>query len=333
MKGAFKAVLLSVTAAFLLVPATVRAADPLKIGYSDWPGYTAWEVAIQKGWFKDAGVDVNFIWFDYGPSLDAFSANKIDAVTVVGGDAIVTGAGGKPSTAVVLEDYSNGNDMIIGKPGLSSVKDLKGQKVAVEFGLVEHLLLLKGLEAAGMSDQDIDLVKISTNDAPQTLASGNVDAVGCWYPISGQTLKQVPGSTPLVTSKQFPGLIYDCLSVSKDSLAARRDDWKKVVGVWFKTVAYINDPATHEDAVKIMSARVKVDPVEYEKSLSGTALLGEAENLDRLKKTDGLDSFAGSLKTANDFYLKYQVYTNSQKPESYYDTSLVEEVTGKKIGG
>ena len=36
----------------------------LKIAYSDWPGWVAWEIAIQKGWFKEAGVDVEFKWFD-----------------------------------------------------------------------------------------------------------------------------------------------------------------------------------------------------------------------------------------------------------------------------
>ena len=33
-------------------------AAPLRIGYSDWPGWVAWQVAIDKGWFKEAGVDV-----------------------------------------------------------------------------------------------------------------------------------------------------------------------------------------------------------------------------------------------------------------------------------
>ena len=49
-------------------------AGPLRIGYSDWPGWVAWEVAIEKGWFKEAGVDVKFDWFDYAASMEAFSA-------------------------------------------------------------------------------------------------------------------------------------------------------------------------------------------------------------------------------------------------------------------
>ena len=65
---------------------TVHAAEPLKIGYSDWPGWVAWQVAIEKGWFKEAGVDVEFEWFDYVPSMDAFSAGKVDAVCMTNGD-------------------------------------------------------------------------------------------------------------------------------------------------------------------------------------------------------------------------------------------------------
>ena len=49
---------------------------PLKVGYSDWPGWVAWDVAINKGWLKEAGVNVQFQWFDYSASLDAFAAGK-----------------------------------------------------------------------------------------------------------------------------------------------------------------------------------------------------------------------------------------------------------------
>ena len=37
-----------------------QAAEPLKIAYSDWPGFVAWQIAIDKGWFKEAGLDVKF---------------------------------------------------------------------------------------------------------------------------------------------------------------------------------------------------------------------------------------------------------------------------------
>jgi urea carboxylase len=51
-------------ALLLAAQVSLSQAEPLKIGYSDWPGWVAWEVAIEKGMFKDAGVDVSFEWFD-----------------------------------------------------------------------------------------------------------------------------------------------------------------------------------------------------------------------------------------------------------------------------
>ena len=65
------------------------AAAPLKVAYSDWPGWTAFAIAQEKGWFKDAGVEVELLWFEYGPSMEAFSAGKVDAVMVTEGAAAV----------------------------------------------------------------------------------------------------------------------------------------------------------------------------------------------------------------------------------------------------
>lgn len=114
-----------------------HAAQPLKIGYSDWPGWVAWQVAIEKDWFKEVGVDVAFEWFDYSASMQAFAAGQVDAVTMTNGDALVTGAGGGKSV----------------------------------------MLLLNGLKKAGMQEADVTLVNAKTNEMPQMLDAGaDVDA-------------------------------------------------------------------------------------------------------------------------------------------------------------
>src|SRR5471032_900070 len=191
-----------------------QAAEPLKIGYSDWPGWVAFKVAIDKGWFKEAGVAVDFEWFDYSASMDAFTAGKLDAVLMTNGDTLVTGAGGAKSVMILLTDYSMGNDMIVAKPGIKALADLKGRKVAVERGLVEHLLLVNGLKKAGMRESDVTLVNAKANEMPQMLASGDVFAVGAWQPVAGEAMKAVPGSRPVYTSADEPGLIYDALAVN-----------------------------------------------------------------------------------------------------------------------
>ena len=309
----------------MLSAASSWAAAPLKVGYSDWPGWVAWQVAIDKGWFKEAGVDVQFEWFDYSASMDAFSAGKIDAVTVTNGDALVMASGGAKNVMIMLTDYSNGNDMIVGKPGIKSLKDLKGKKVGLEVGFVEHLLLLNGLEKSGMKESDVTLVNTKTNETPQALASGDLAAIGAWQPNSGEAMKRVPGAKPIYTSANEPGLIYDVVTVNPASLSSRRADWQKVVKVWDKVVTYINDPKTQPDAVKIMSARVGLKPEAYLPLLKGTKLLSLEEGKKVFVKADGFKSLYGSSKIADDFNVKYGVYKQPQDLAKAIDPTL----TGK----
>ena len=158
------------------------SAEPLKIGYSDWPGWVAWQIGIDKNWFEEEGVEVDFQWMDYVASMDAYAAGLLDAVTMTNGDALVTGGTGKPSVGIIINDYSNGNDMIVAAPGHETLADLKGKKIGLEEGFVIHLLLIKGAEAAGIDPSEFTIVNTPTNETPQVLASGAVDAIGAWQP-------------------------------------------------------------------------------------------------------------------------------------------------------
>ena len=302
------------------------SAAPLKVAYSDWPGWTAFAIAAEKGWFKDAGVDVELLWFEYGPSMEAFAAGKVDAVMVTNGDALVTGATGGKNVMILVTDYSNGNDMVVAKPGIKSMKDLKGKKIGVEVGFVDHLLLLNGLKKAGLSESDVELVPTPTNQAPQVLASGQVDAVAAWQPNSGAALKALPGSTAVYTSADEPGLIYDMVTVTPQSLAQRRADWVKFVKVWDKIVAYLADPKTKSDGIKIMAARAGVSPEDYAAFMGGTKLLTLAEGTKTMAaKSSGFGSVLGSAKIADDFNVKNEVYKEAQDVPSYLDASLMLE--------
>lgn len=298
---------------------------PLKVGFSDWPGWVAWQIAIDKDWFKEEGVDVEFSWFEYAASMDAFASGQIDAVTITNGDALVVGATGAPSQLILVSDYSNGNDMIVATPGIDSIADLKGKKVGIEIGFVEHLLLIKALESAGMKDTDVELVNVLTHQTAQTLASGEVAAIGAWQPNSGQALKSVPGSKPLFTSANIPGLIYDALAVSPTSLNARREDWAKVVKVWYRIADYLADPANEQEALRIMSARAGVTPEEYATYMEGVHFLTKEETKQVWQKGDGFGSVYGSSKIVDAFNLANKVYDTPQQVDAYMEPSLVLE--------
>ena len=310
----------------LLMTAAAHAAKPLKIGYSDWPGWVAWEIAIEKEMFKKEGVEVEFEWFDYVASMDAFAAGQLDAVAMTNGDTLVTGATGAQGVMILINDYSNGNDMVVARPGIKSVKDLKGKKVGVEIGFVGHLLLLNALEKAGLTEKDVELVNVPTNETPQVLASGDVDAIVAWQPNSGQALDMVPGATRIYSSADEPGLIYDALTVSPTSLAANKEEWKKVVKVWYKAVDFLKNPKTQEEAISIMAARVGLKPDEYKNFIAGTKILTLPEVKVFLSKGDGFKSLYGSSKISDEFNVANEVYKDPQDIDAYIDTSLMLEL-------
>ena len=317
--GFLRALLLCVA----LLGARAAGAASMSLGYSDWPGWVAWQVAIDKGWLKEAGLDINFNWFDYSASMDAFAAGKIDGDFVTNGDALVTNAGGARNLMILTTDYSNGNDMIVARPGIKTIQELKGKKIGIEIGLVEHLLLLDGLKKAGMTQNDVTLVNSKTNETPQVLASGQVDAIGAWQPNSGMAMKAVPGARPVYTSAQAPGLIYDVLMVSPSSLAAHRAEYLKLIHVWDRVVKYINDPATQPDAVSILAARVGLTPAQYLPLLAGTHLLDIAANKKVFVKAEGLGSLYGSSSIVDDFNVRNAVYKQPQNIDACIVPTLI----------
>lgn len=310
----------TIVAGGLVVAALIAAAAEkpvLKIGYSDWPGWTAWEIADKKGFFQKHGVNVKLEWFEYGPSIDAFSVGKIDAVGISNGDAMVLNATGARNIIIMINDYSNGNDKIVARPGIHSVKDLKGKKVGVEFGCLSHALLINALTKNGLKETDVKLVNMPTHQAAQILETGGVDAVVAWQPHSGNALELVKGSKAIYTSADEPGIIYDILAVSTESLMKNRAEWEKVVAAWYDVIAFLNDPKTKDEAIKIMADRVGVSAKKYGGYISGTRFLTAKEALERFKKSPGFDSVYGSSAIVDKFFVGNRIYKKSVDVNRY----------------
>jgi NitT/TauT family transport system substrate-binding protein len=117
------------------------------------------------------------------------------------------------------------------------------------------------------------------------------------------------------------------LVVSPKSLAARRDDWKKVAKVWFRIADYLADEANKADALKIMSARVGLSPDEYAPLMGGTHFLDLAGNVKHAAKGEGLESVFGSSKIVDKFNVDNDVYKTAMPVDQYFDPSIVQELS------
>ena len=73
---------------------------------------------------------------------------------------------------------------------IHSVADLKGRKVAFQKGSSSHNLLLRALQQAGLSFNDIQPVYLTPADARAAFQQGNVDAWAIWDPYYSAALQQ-----------------------------------------------------------------------------------------------------------------------------------------------
>jgi len=288
----------SVLAALLLV--TVGAAAlggcakppssdvPVRIGYSAWPGWFPWKVTEDKGIFKAAAVPVTLQWFDgYLDSINALNAGQLDCNSQTLGDTISSVAGGAELQVVLTNDNSTGNDQIIAAPGITSIAQLKGKKVAAEEGTVDHYLLLLGLKKAGLSSKDIEFVPLETGAASAAFVAGKVDAVGVFAPFTTQALKRA-GSTTLFSSKDFPGAISDHLVCRKEFVAQNPEKIQKIVDSWFATLKEIK--ANPGSSLAIMSARAGVTEAEYKAYNAGTTIFTLEQNRQAFKAGSTMQS-------------------------------------------
>ena len=247
----------------------------ITIGYSAWPGWFPLKVAEEKGFFEEAGVDVELRYFtDYIASLNAFAAGQVDGNTQTLNDTIPGVAAGSPASIVVNTDFSAGNDAIIVDSGIGSIEDLKGRTVAAEPGVVDHFLLLQGLESVGLSEKDVDFRGAPTAAAAAGFAAGQFDAVGVFAPFTIEALKR-EGSKVLFDSADFPGSISDHIVLQSDLVAERPDDVQKVVDAWYATLDWI--AANPAEATAIMAKQAGITPQEYESFAAGTKILSAAD--------------------------------------------------------
>ena len=257
-------------------PAPINVSGPITIGYSDWPGWTCWDIAEQQGFFKKHHVAVKLVWFpNYSDSLTALSAGQVDANCQTWSDTLPSLSSGPPLKAVMINDNSAGNDAVVAGADLHSIKDLRGKKVATEQGTVEQFLLDKALAANGMTEKDITYIPIKVQDCPGALIAHKVDAVAVWEPNKTQILDNLPGSHVLFDSRALPGLIPDLLVFQSSIVSARPQDIQNIVDAWYDMMDWWR--AHPDQAVKIMAARTKSKPDFYRKFIAGTRIFDASE--------------------------------------------------------
>jgi len=309
------------------LPTQAQDKAPLQLGFSAWPGWFPWQVAQEKGLFEKNGLKVKLVWFEgYLDSINALAGGKLDANSQTLNDTISPVAAGSPEVIVLVNDNSTGNDQIIVKEGINSVKDLKGKKLAADLGTVDHYLLLLGLEKAGLSQKDINFSPLETGAAAAAFVANKFDGVGVFAPFTTTALKR-SGSKALFTSKEFPGAIPDHLVFTKKFVKERPGDVQKLVNTWFETLAYIK--AHPEESVKIMAKRAGVTEAEYKDYDSGTTIFTVEQNLNAFAPGKDITHLDFAAKKINDFLVRSGLTKKKADLTGIFDPRFVQAYAKK----
>jgi NitT/TauT family transport system substrate-binding protein len=251
----------TITAASAAPKKEFNIAWTIYVGWMPWP-YAA-DNGIVKKWADKYGITINVRQInDYVESINQYTAGKFDGVTVTNMDALtIPAAGGVDTTAIIMGDYSNGNDGVVLKKG-KTLSDIKGEKVNLVELSVSHYLLARGLSTVKLQEKDIKTVNTSDADIVAAAKSPDTTAVVTWNPQLLE-VKSDPGATLVFDSSKIPGEIEDLLVVNTETLKDNPDFAKALVGIWYETIALMKDPSDKGKAAREAMAK-----------LSGTDLAG-----------------------------------------------------------
>ncbi|WP_077037831.1 sulfonate ABC transporter substrate-binding protein [Pelomonas sp. KK5] len=175
-------------AAGTALPAAAQApAKTLRIGYQKFNTLNILKGAGQlEAALKPLGWSVTWTEFATGPVLlEALNAGAIDFGHAADTPSVFAQAAGVRAVYLAAEQpYPQGIAILVPQDSpLKTVADLKGRKVAVGRGWNVQYLLVRALEDAGLSFDDIQPAWVNNAaDARTAFESGRVDAVGLWDP-------------------------------------------------------------------------------------------------------------------------------------------------------
>lgn len=267
----FKTVLLTLS---LFVASTAFAKDKFSFAWSHYTGWEPWGYATDQGivkkWADKYGIQIKVVLVnDYIESINLYTAGSFDGVVATNMDGLtIPAASGVDSTALIIGDYSNGNDGIVSKSA-DAVSALKGKTINLVELSVSHYLLARALDKNGLSERDVKIVNTSDADIASVFLTTEDASAVTWNPPLQQA-RNGKGAKLIFDSSMLPGEIQDIVFV-KTQIDPRFK--KALVGAWYETMAKMTtDEAESVSAIVAMAGGAGATVPEFKAQLKTTAM-------------------------------------------------------------
>jgi NitT/TauT family transport system substrate-binding protein len=251
--------------------------DPLLIGTNVWPGYEPLYLARELGYFDSSGLRL----VEYTSATEVIRAFKNDTIGVAAltlDEVLLLRQDGIDVHVILVIDISNGADVILAKPHIESLADLRGKRVGIESSALGAYVIHRALSMAEMSISDITVVALEVDEQEEAYLDGTVDAVVTFEPMRSRLIST--GARQLFDSTQIPGEVVDVLAVNDEAHERFGEHLQVLLVAWFKALQYQAEQP--EKAAQLSSRRMKIAPSEVLSALKGLRFPPYSENVDLL---------------------------------------------------
>lgn len=256
---------------------SANASPPLLVGTSVWIGNEPLYVARELELMPADRVHL----VEYSSSTQvrtAFRNGAVDVATFTLDELVLLRRRGFDVRAVLVLDESSGGDALVARAPISDVRGLQGKRVAVDDASFGAYVLTRALQRAGMTFDDVEVVRIGIDQQPKAWARGSIDAAVTIDPQRTEMLTHC--GRQIFDSSELPGEILDVLVVRTSVLDDRREEIDLLLAGWLRAVdALETRPA---QALGIVSARMHLSIEEVRGALRGITLPSLEENLHQL---------------------------------------------------
>lgn len=290
-------------------------------------------IAIDKGFFKEQGLEVEVQWFEAAqPIAVATAANKID----VGATGITASlynmvAGGQTLSIVAdkgreQKGYSSSAIMVrseLWDKGIRKIQDLKGKRIGItQIGSTYHYMIGRLLEEKGLTLADVELVPLTKIGAIMaSLQSGQIDAAILNEPNISKVAAAGYGKVVVqvgdVIDYQTSGIFYSPnLMKDKDTGLRFMKAYIKACRYYFDAALQLKDgkPAPGANYNEVVGIIAKYTGAPVEEVKAGLPYIDRDGKL--LSKDIG---------TQADWYLKHKMIEKPVDVTKVADTSIWEE--------
>lgn len=249
----------------------------LRIGTNVWIGSEPLYLARELGQLDPKAVQL----VEYPSAsevLRAFRNQAIDGMVISLDELFGLAVDGLQPRVILVVDVSHGADVVVGRPGMRTMSDLKGKPVAVESGALGAFVLSRALALNGMRASDVNVVHMESNEQPGAFMNGQVDGAVTFDPYRAQLL--AAGATTLFDSTRIPGEIVDLIAVRASVLDKRPKAIQALLAGWFGAIGYLKREP--RDAARRMGIRQQTTGEQFAEALKGLHIPSREENLKML---------------------------------------------------